>query len=220
MSRLESKVALVTGAAHRTGYRAQIGGRGRAVADVAQSEAAAAVRSIDGRAIAAGIDVTDEQSVIDGVVAQTERELGDLDVVVANAGIALDATAPETSLADWRRVIDVNLTGTFLILNHAIVSMQHRAAGGSLICHASMSGQIAPKGETAYCASKAVRRRHGPLDRQRSCLRADPRRGGAGAARGSAERWSSKNSDRSGGPSAVSASPLARRVTGARTGSR
>jgi NAD(P)-dependent dehydrogenase (short-subunit alcohol dehydrogenase family) len=158
MNRLQGKVVLVTGAAQGIGLatacRLAAEGAAVAVTDISGADAAAAAKTLQGKTVGVAMDVTDERAVIDGI-EQTERALGGLDVIVANAGIALDATAPDTSLSDWQRVIDVNLTGTFLVLKHAILAMRRHGRGGSLICHASMSGQIATDGETAYCASKA-----------------------------------------------------------------
>lgn len=158
MTRLSGKVAIVTGAAGGIGLatarRLAAEGAMVAITDLHEEEALAAAETIKGTAIGFALDVTDEQAVIEGV-RSTESRLGGVDIMVANAGIALDATAPETELEDWRRVIDVNLTGTFLMLKHAILAIRRHGRGGSLICHASMSGQIATNGETAYCASKA-----------------------------------------------------------------
>jgi NAD(P)-dependent dehydrogenase (short-subunit alcohol dehydrogenase family) len=158
MRRLEGRVALVSGAAQGIGLatarRLASEGAAVAVTDVMEADAIAAAAQIEGVTLGLGLDVTVESQVMDGI-ARAERTLGPLDVAIANAGIAFDAAVPETSLTDWQRVLDVNLTGTFLVLKHAILAMRRHGNGGSLICHASMSGQIATDGEAAYCASKA-----------------------------------------------------------------
>ena len=72
---------------------------------------------------------------------------------MANAGIAHEARVEDTELADWDRVLRVNLTGVFLCAKHAIRRMPE---GGSLVFTASMSGVVATAEEPAYCASKAA----------------------------------------------------------------
>jgi 3(or 17)beta-hydroxysteroid dehydrogenase len=101
---------------------------------------------------AADVDVTDEGTV----VALIERILarhGQLDVVVNCAGIVLEAAAQETSHAQWQRVIDVNLTGTFLVCRHSLPAMLARKSGAivNIASDAALTGQ---RRQAAYCASK------------------------------------------------------------------
>jgi meso-butanediol dehydrogenase/(S,S)-butanediol dehydrogenase/diacetyl reductase len=96
-------------------------------------------------------DVTDENSVAAALDAVLER-FSRLDVLVANAGVAHEVRLDQTTLADWNRVIQVNLTVVFLSAKHAVRRMP---GGGSLVFHASMSGVVATTDEPAYCASKA-----------------------------------------------------------------
>jgi len=155
---LDGRLALVTGGA---------GGIGRAVCErFAASGARVIVADLDeaaGSGLADRIggrferlDVTDA----DAVAACAERladELGALDVLVANAGIVLNAPALETDMADWHRVIDVNLHGVF---NTARAFGRHMVAAGrgSIVCTSSMCGGIVvrPQGQIAYNASKAA----------------------------------------------------------------
>lgn len=96
-------------------------------------------------------DVTIEETV-SGLLDAVVQRYGRIDAMVVNAGVSLGKRVDETSLDEWRRVIDVNLTGAFLCAKHAVRRMHN---GGSLVFHASVSGVVATTGEAAYCASKA-----------------------------------------------------------------
>jgi NAD(P)-dependent dehydrogenase (short-subunit alcohol dehydrogenase family) len=79
--------------------------------------------------------------------------MGGLDVLVTCAGIEIEKTIEETSEADWDRVMNVNLKGTFLACKHAIAPMR-AAGGGSIVTFGSYDGFIADPNLVAYCASK------------------------------------------------------------------
>ncbi|HVO45934.1 MAG TPA: SDR family NAD(P)-dependent oxidoreductase [Steroidobacteraceae bacterium] len=98
-------------------------------------------------------DVSDEAAVA-GIMARADSEFGRLDVVVNCAGVVLEGSAQETALADWQRVLDVNLTGTFLICRYALPLMIRRRAG-SIVNVASDAAIAGQTGQAAYCASKA-----------------------------------------------------------------
>ncbi|HMC40727.1 MAG TPA: SDR family NAD(P)-dependent oxidoreductase, partial [Acidimicrobiales bacterium] len=109
MDRLNSKVALVTGGAS---------GIGLACCERLASEGAKVV-SLDLEGGDHKVDVRDEDGVaaaVDDVVARHGR----LDVVVNSAGIAGGGPVHLVTAQDWQRVIDVNLTGTFLVAKHAL----------------------------------------------------------------------------------------------------
>ena len=146
-------VALVTGAAS---------GIGRACVErLARDGVAVAALDLDGDrldgldALALAGDVTDAGAVA-AAVAQAERNLGPLDAVVNVAGITGSRAAAEchvTPVEEWRRVIDVNLTGPFLVCHAALPGMLEREAG-AIVNVASAAGLVAFPGRCAYSASK------------------------------------------------------------------
>lgn len=155
--------AIVTGAAR---------GLGEAIAarlvrdglDVALLDVSPAVKETAGRLaeLRAGArtrafvgDVADE-SFCEGTVRLTVEELGGVDVLVNNAGIGGPA-APvvETSAADFRRVLEVNVVGAFLMSRAVARVLIDQAAGGLIVNIGSIFGQQAIAGDAAYAASKA-----------------------------------------------------------------
>jgi glucose 1-dehydrogenase len=166
---LERHVALVTGASSGIG-RASAIALGRAGASVAvnhlpgEAEAAAEVVAeiaADGaEAMAVAADVSDEAAV-EGMAAAVVARFGTLHVLVNNAGIQADADFAEMSLADWRRVIEVNLTGQFLCARAAVREFLRRGvdpavskAAGKIVCISSVHETIPWAGHVNYAASK------------------------------------------------------------------
>ncbi len=92
------------------------------------------------------VDVTDE----DAMVALFER-LGEVDIVIANAGAAESAPLSRTSLAQWQRMLDVNLTGVFLTLREGL---RHLNDGGRLLAVSSTAGLKGYAYVAPYCAAK------------------------------------------------------------------
>jgi NAD(P)-dependent dehydrogenase (short-subunit alcohol dehydrogenase family) len=93
-------------------------------------------------------DVTDE-----GAVARTFDELGDVDVLVNNAGFGDSAPLERTTLATWGRHFDVNVTGPFLCMRAVVPGMRERGTG-AIITVASTAGRIGSPYTCAYTASK------------------------------------------------------------------
>jgi NAD(P)-dependent dehydrogenase (short-subunit alcohol dehydrogenase family) len=125
-----------------------------AVADIdlaAAEETAEAVRANGGQAVAVGGDASVDEDVV-AMVAATERELGGLDGLVLNVGIAAGIGLQNTSAEDWDRVMAVNLRAHFLGLKHALPRM---GPGGSAVLIGSLAAQrVMPL--PAYSASKAA----------------------------------------------------------------
>jgi len=159
---LAGQVALVTGAAGAIGVavcrKLVEAGAHVVVTDVARERVVAAAGDLDPkrRGLAAGVvmDVTDERSVAAGF-AEACRLYGGVDVLVLNAGIAHVSPIDDMEAGDFRRVVDVNLTGYFLVLREAARLFRRQATGGNVIVNSSKNvfGPGADFG--AYSASKA-----------------------------------------------------------------
>ena len=144
MGRLRDKVILITGAA---------GAVGSAVADaVVEAGGLAVTTDLAGCAgMDHALDVTSEEDwrrVIDDI----DRAAGRLDGLVNAAGIATPGTVEDTDFATWRRVMAVNLDGTFLGCKHAFALL--RRGGGAIVNISSVSGLVGGHNLAAYNASK------------------------------------------------------------------
>lgn len=99
-------------------------------------------------------DITDPDSV-STAVEQTVAERGVPDQLVACAGIGSGDTLLDQDLEGWRRVLDTNLTGTWLTMRAVARVMIDAGRGGSIVAVSSISGTIADRAMGAYCVSKA-----------------------------------------------------------------
>lgn len=161
MTSLEGVVAIITGGAQGQGesHARLLVERGARVA-ITDVNAGAGIRvaeSIGPQAVFLQHDVVSEEDWA-RVVAAAEAHFGPVNVLVNNAGIDVLKTVEETTLAEYRRVIDINQIGTFLGIREVVGSMR-RAGGGSIINISSIGGiHTKAKLRIAYVASKfAVR---------------------------------------------------------------
>ncbi|MCK8785013.1 SDR family oxidoreductase [Roseomonas sp. NAR14] len=154
---LNGRVAVVTGGARGIGLaiaqRLAASGARVALWDMDGDEAGRAAATLDGAAGIA-VDVTDDAAVA-AALAETERRLGPPDVLVNNAGIT-GPNAPVESypVADWRRVIELDLTGVFLCCRAAVPGMRARGYG-RIVNIASIAGKEGNPNAAAYSAAKA-----------------------------------------------------------------
>jgi rhamnulose-1-phosphate aldolase/alcohol dehydrogenase len=162
--RLEGRIAFVTGGAGGIGAATarRLLEEGAAVVLADRDEAAlAAVRGeleeAHGRDRVRGLrcDVTDEASVREAF-RSTVIELGGLDILVSNAGIASASPLEETTLATWQRNQDVLATGYFLVSREAFRILRLQGRGGSIVFVGSKNALVASAGAAAYCAAKAA----------------------------------------------------------------
>lgn len=113
-----------------------------------------------GKAITHSADVSDEAQV-HGMFSRAIDEFGTVDILVNNAGLQHDAAIEHMTLAQWRKVIDVNLTGQFLCAREAVREFKRRGvnpavscAAGKIICVSSVHEVIPWAGHVNYAASK------------------------------------------------------------------
>ncbi|HVJ75945.1 MAG TPA: glucose 1-dehydrogenase [Casimicrobiaceae bacterium] len=160
--RLDGKVALVTGA---------FGGLGREFAHIlarAGASVALAGRRVDeGRALAGtmrqagatvtavAMDVTDRASV-DAALAEAAGSLGEIDVLVNNAGVAITRPFLDLTERDWANVLDVNLDGAFRVAQAVARRMRDAGRGGSIVNIASVLAERVAAQVAPYAASKAA----------------------------------------------------------------
>ena len=137
MSRLEGKVALVTGGARGIGAaiaRAMVAeGAKVVIGDVLDREGEALAKELGASAKYVHLDVTKPDDW-EAAVATAVKKYGKLNVLVNNAGIASYAPIDQYSRADWDRIIAINLTGVFNGIKAAIPASRTRVADRSSIC--------------------------------------------------------------------------------------
>ena len=156
---LAGRVAVVTGGNGGIGLGMARGlaAAGAAIAIVGRNQAksnaaVAELAAIGARAIAINADVTD-QAEVEAMVAHVLEAFGRLDILVNNAGINIRKPPHELALAEWRQVLDTNLTSAFLCSQAAHGAMK-QTGGGKVINIGSMMSIFGASYSPAYAASK------------------------------------------------------------------
>jgi 3-oxoacyl-[acyl-carrier protein] reductase len=157
---LEGRVCIISGAGSGLGRAAALEmcrlgatviGCGRRSEPLEETAAQAA--GLEGAFEREPLDIRDEEGVERFVAAAVERH-GRLDVLVNNAGLAIDGLVLRYKEADWQRVLDTNLTGVFLCTKAALRTMV-RARYGRIVNVTSVVAEMGNAGQAAYAAAKA-----------------------------------------------------------------
>lgn len=157
--RLDGKVALVTGASYGIGYAmaSALAGAGAVIVfnDISEeivNKGIAAYKAdgIDARGYVC--DVTDELAVTE-MVAKIEQEVGVIDILVNNAGIIKRIPMHEMSVEDFRKVIDIDLNGPFIV-SKAVIPGMIKKGHGKIINICSMMSELGRETVSAYAAAK------------------------------------------------------------------
>lgn len=159
---LKGKVAVVTGGGQGIGQTVAVG-LAKAGAEIAILCRSGADETIDiitkegGKAYFIKTDVTSENDV-DNAFKEILKKSGSIDIVFNNAGICMHQSTLDAAIEEFRKVVDVNLTGEFIVARAAGKIMIEKGIKGSIINMASMSGSIVniPQWQCSYNASKAA----------------------------------------------------------------
>lgn len=161
--RLDGKTAFITGSGAGIGKAAALlfaqEGARIVVADINSDAARAVAQQIQdagGQALPVRLDVTDESSVV-AAVAQAVERFGRVDVLYNNAGASSvgDSRVTRTSLEEFRRTLDLNLTGTWLCCKHVVARME-ADGGGSVVNTSSAAGLIGVPELDSYTSAKGA----------------------------------------------------------------
>ncbi len=160
MGRLQGKVAVITGGGGGIGGAtcARFAREGAKVAVLDRNlegaqAVASRIASEGGQAIALACDITDRASV-DAAIAKVKEQLGEIDVLVNNAGWDVFKPFTKTVPDEWERLIAINLVGA-LNMHHAVLpGMAARGTGGRIVNVASDAARVGSSGEAVYAACK------------------------------------------------------------------
>ena len=157
--KLNGKVAIITGSSSGIGEATAIAlaAEGAQVAIAARrgerlEDLAKRIEASGGRALPIVTDVTDETQA-NNLVQKTNEELGRVDILINNAGVALIGNIDGGNTADWRRMFDLNVLGV-LYTTHAVLPILKAQKSGHIVNISSVAGRIARAGVGIYNATK------------------------------------------------------------------
>ncbi|GAB3256092.1 3-hydroxybutyrate dehydrogenase [Chitinimonas naiadis] len=160
MARLDGKVAFITGAASGIGKEIAIEfareGAKIVIADLnkeAADAAAVEIAKFGSMAIGVGVDVTSEEQV-DTAVQTAVQALGNVDILISNAGIQIVHPIQEFSFADWKKMLAIHLDGAFLTTRACVKQMIASGKGGSIIYMGSVHSKEASLLKAPYVTAK------------------------------------------------------------------
>ena len=153
---MEKRTALITGASRgigqacalalaRAGHRVVLAARNREKLEAVARQ----IREAGGDAAVVEIDLASAESI-----ARAIKAAGPVDILVNNAGLTRDGLAVRMKIDDWNAVLQTNLTGAFLAIQHVLPSMM-RARWGRIVNISSVVGESGNAGQANYVASKA-----------------------------------------------------------------
>jgi D-sorbitol dehydrogenase (acceptor) len=159
VTRLEGKVAVVTGGARGIGAaiveRYVTEGAAVAIADRAIDPAEQLAKDLGGRAFTVPLDVTDQAS-IEAMIATVVKRTGGIDILVNNAAVFDLAPVVEVTEKSWDLLFSVNVKGLFFTLQAVACRMIAQGRGGKIINMASQAGRRGEALVSTYCATKAA----------------------------------------------------------------
>jgi len=157
---LTNQVAIITGGAQGIGREIALTlareGADCALFDINEQKLSQAAQELEGlgrRALGLVVDVTNATAV-DDAVSKVLDKLGRIDILINNAGVTQDGLLVRMGEAQWDRVLDINLKGTFLC-TRAVAKVMLKARRGRIVSIASIVGLIGNAGQANYAASKA-----------------------------------------------------------------
>lgn len=162
MALLDGRVAIISGGGGDIGggiaYRFAQEGAAISVCDVSLEKAqkvASKIIANGGRALVVSVDVSRPEQC-EAAAERTAAEFGKIDALVnASATVSPDGNVEKIDLDDWRRALDINFTGMFLMCKYVMGHMR-AAGGGAVVNIASSHGHFGLPGRSAYCSTKAA----------------------------------------------------------------